>query len=127
MQLISEEIALLLDYSADARNTESFEIPSWATFIGVFIPTFTVDAVVRLQISRDNGANFVYVLDQADGEPVEICASGSDPAYVDISDWLRAFLGAPNQNVGRKYKVRFVHYDADETTSDKTFYVVCRA
>lgn len=130
LNMMSEEITALLDFSTDDDATEWFDVPPWALFVGVFIPTLTNDADVGIEVSRDGGTTPVPVVDLADGNDLVICGSTDDPAYVDISDYIRAFVGnrksATAEAAGvRPTKFRFT-VSVAEDTADMPFYVVFR-
>lgn len=74
-------VALNGTYSA------GFTIPDWAIFIGLYLPAMD-DGDIGLEVSLD-GTNYYPLLDITDGADVVICASGSDPGFVDISDLVR--------------------------------------
>jgi len=121
--LIEQEITSLLDISVSARNSVGFEIPSWTRYIGVFVPDFAVADNIRLAVSRDGGTTYVGVA-KVDGTDYKaILATGKDPMYVNLTEIMQAFFG---DSKAVPYKFRFERMAADETTSDKTYYVVVR-
>jgi hypothetical protein len=66
----------------------SFQIPQWAVFCGVWI--INIDAAnVGLSICETTGGTFQPILDPADGADLIICASASDPGFIDFSDFVR--------------------------------------
>lgn len=67
--------------------SEAFQVPDSTVFIGLLFPAMD-DGACGLEISID-GTNFYPVLDPTDGEDVVIMASGSDPGWIDISDFVR--------------------------------------
>ena len=70
------------------------------------------DGNIGLELSIDDGDNYNPVLDPADGADVVLCASGSDPGWVDFSDFIRAF---PQND---EYLIRFTC--ASQTTAAVT-------
>jgi len=85
--LLYESIDVLVDISADDDATTSFQVPPWAVFVGVLVPD--VDAGnVGIEISKDD-STFYPLVDPIDGADVVAVTSGSDPGWVDISDWIR--------------------------------------
>lgn len=75
-----------------ATASASFSPPPWATFIGAYFPDMDAGAV-DLEMSIDGGTIWVDVIDPADGVKVVVLASASDPGGVDISDFIRPFVG----------------------------------
>lgn len=67
----------------------SFSLQSWTTFVGAYFPAMD-DGDVGIEYSIDNGSNYAPVLDPVDGDNLLVVKSGSDPGWVDISDYLRA-------------------------------------
>jgi len=119
-----ERISVLLDYSADCNATVHFTLPQWATFVTVLIPDFTNNATVGIEISDDGGTTYYPVLDPLDGSDLVICASGSDPGFVDISDFIRAFI--PRECIQPPpTRFRFT-LSAAEDTADTTWYIFVR-
>lgn len=72
-----------LTIAKDAAISSSFQVPKWATFVGVYIPDIDAGAV-SLNISKDD-STFIPVLDPIDGDDYVVLKSGSDPGYIDIS------------------------------------------
>lgn len=85
--MIDEKLTILFDISEDADYSESFVVPDWAVFVGIYVPTIT-NANLTLQVSLDD-STFVPVIDLGDGQDLIIVASTYDPCYVDVSDHLR--------------------------------------
>lgn len=65
----------------------SFYVPYWALFVGLGLPAMD-DGVIGLEGSWD-GTNYHPLLDVSDGQDLVICASGSDPGIIDITDFVR--------------------------------------
>ena len=87
VNLSHERMDILVDISADDDKTTSFQVPGWAMFLGVLVPD--VDAGnIGIEISKDN-ATFYPLLDPIDGADVVAVTSGSDPGWIDVSDWIR--------------------------------------
>jgi len=72
-----------LTIASSGTTSTSFQVPRWATFVGVYIPDLDAGAV-SLNISKDD-STFIPVLDPVDGDDYVVLKSGSDPGYVDIS------------------------------------------
>ena len=43
---------------------------------------------IGLELSIDGGSNYDPVIDLSDGNKAVLVASGSDPGWVDFSDWI---------------------------------------
>ena len=71
-------------------GTEStkFKIPDNAVAVGVKIPDITA-GILYIECSDDEGVSFAKVVDPSTGEALIIADSGQDPAFVDISDYVR--------------------------------------
>lgn len=66
----------------------AFQIPQYATFVGVYVPD--IDAAnVTLQMALTSDGTYVDVLDETDGQAAVICASGSDPGFIDVTKFVR--------------------------------------
>lgn len=76
-----------------------FTTEPWAINFGAFFPPMD-NGVIGLELTLDN-TNYYPVLDPADGDDVVLCASGSDPGFVDFSK----FVSFVPDNVN--YKLRF--------------------
>ena len=99
------------------NDTESaaFSLQQDTLFIGVNIPAID-NGGVGVEYSVDNGGAYVPIINPATGDDVVILASGSDPAYVDISDYLRS--------IPRGYNERLLRFTcASQTTADVTLTV----
>ena len=83
-----------------ATVSSGFRIPAWATFVGVYLPAMD-NGNVGLHFSKDEGSNYVPILDPADAADLVVCASGEDPSAIDISDFVR---WVPS---GQKFLLRF--------------------
>jgi hypothetical protein len=75
-----------------AQVSGSFSIPEWALFAGALIPAID-NGVVTLQVSMDGGANYNTVCDPSTGAAWTLLASGSDPGFVEFSDFIRPLMG----------------------------------
>lgn len=105
--------------ASSGTYSAAFTIPDWALFTGVLIPD--VDAGdIGIEVSRD-GTNFYPLLDPISGNDVVILASGSDPGWVDISDFIR-FIGS--KGAQGDYQLRFTC--ASQTSGAVTLYVSFR-
>jgi hypothetical protein len=72
----------------NGTNGASFQIPQYAVFCGVWI--VDIDACnVGLSICETVAGTFQPVLDPADGADLIICATASDPGFIDFSDFVR--------------------------------------
>jgi hypothetical protein len=78
-----------LAVAANGTTSATFNFPDWAVFAELFFPAMD-NGAIGLESSID-GTNYFPKLDPADGEDLVLCASGSDPGSVDISDAIRAF------------------------------------
>lgn len=77
-----------LTVADEATASAAFQIPKYAVFVGVWLVDHDA-AVVGLSICDTSNGTYVPVLDPVDGEDLVICASGSDPGFIDISDFVR--------------------------------------
>jgi hypothetical protein len=73
--------------ASSGQVSESFQIPGWATFVGVLFPAMD-NGDVTLHVSLDD-STFHPVLDPSDGNDLIVCGSGDDPGWMDISDYVR--------------------------------------
>jgi len=80
-----------------ATVSSQFEMPSWATFAGIFLPSMD-DGPVGIELSMD-GSNFYPLLDPLDGQDLVIASSGADPGWIDVSDWIRFVPDQTSENV----------------------------
>jgi len=71
-----------------STNTTSFEMPNWASFAVAHIPSMT-DGAIGLEVTVD-GTNYAPMLKPDGSADLVVCASGADPAVIDISDHVRA-------------------------------------
>ena len=76
-----------LTVASGAAVSSTFQVYRWAMFVGLGMPAMD-DGVIGL-VAEYDGTNYYPILDPADGQDVVICASGSDPAIIDITDFLR--------------------------------------
>ncbi len=79
---------VVLAFGTDNTHTPAFKIPKSVMFMGVLVPNIT-DGAVGIEISIDKGGNYYPLIDSVDGADVEIMASGSNPGWIDFSDFLR--------------------------------------
>lgn len=70
-------------------NSSSFRLQPWTTFVGLYMPAMD-NGDIKMEYTRDD-STWIQVLDPTDGEDLVICASGQDPGFIDISDYVRAF------------------------------------
>lgn len=96
-------------------TSTSFRLPDWTMFAGMLFPDMDAGAIT-LQASRD-GTNFYPVLDPVDGQALVVLASGSDPGWIDISDYIRFLPGNGH--------IRVVSATAQNTAAI-TIYWYCR-
>lgn len=78
-------IEILINGTASA----GFEMPNWATFALAYFPDMDVGAI-GLEISPDGGSNYYPVLKPDGSADAVVVGSGADPAFSDISDYVRA-------------------------------------
>jgi hypothetical protein len=71
-----------------ATVSSAFQIAKWAVFVGLAFPAMD-DGVIGLSVCATSGGTYLPVLDPADGEDLVLCASGSDPGFIDMSDFVR--------------------------------------
>lgn len=124
---LDDKIAFIHDISVDTEKTNKVPIPDWARCVGVMIPSIDNGAVgIEVYESADTAyqnvaaalllssadTNWIPVLDLLDGADAEICASGSDPGYIDITPLLGAL---------RNVWIRFTM--TAQTTGDTTWYM----
>ena len=93
-----------------------FTVEPWAIFFGALFPDMDTGAI-GAEITLDD-TNYYPILDPADGADAELCANGSDPGWVDFSDWVR-FM--PDNT---EAKIRFTC--ASQTTKEVTITVIQR-
>lgn len=97
--------------------SSTFTVEAWSIFYGILMPEMD-NGVVGMEFSIDSGDNFFPVIDPADGEDAVLATSGSNPGWVDISDWIRFLPG----NV--HYLVRFTC--ASQTTAAVVLTIIMR-
>jgi len=85
--------------AANGTYSAGFTVEHYAIFYGALFPAMD-DGAIGLEISIDGGSNYNPVLDPVDGEDAVLVASGSDPGWIDFSDWIR-FLPENTQYVAR--------------------------
>jgi len=66
----------------------AFSLQPWTTFAGVYFPAMD-NGAIGIEYSLD-GSTYVPILDPADGNDLVLVTSGQDPAWIDISDYIRA-------------------------------------
>lgn len=74
--------------AATGTTSTAFRMPTWVSFVGLLLPAMD-NGAIGLEISIDNGATYHPVLDPADGEDLVVAASGADPGWIDVSDFIR--------------------------------------
>ena len=96
-----------LVWADNATVSGSFSVEPWAIFYGALFPAM-VDGAVGLELTI-NGTDYNPVLDPADGADAVLVASGSDPGWIDFSDWVRFFGHNLNLQAGSNtnLKARF--------------------
>lgn len=125
--LAQDKISFIHDISVSTTRTNAVPIPDWAKWVGVMIPDLDAGAIGIEVYESGSGAyydvaasallasattNWSPVLDISDGQDAVICASGSDPGYVDIIPFLGAL-----RNVWIRFTV------GTQTTADTTWYL----
>ena len=79
---------LVLNVANGATISAAFQMEPWAIFLGVLFPD--IDAGdVNLHVSLDGGTTYHPILDPLDGADAVLLTSGSDPGWIDFSDWVR--------------------------------------
>jgi len=88
------------DFSVDVRKTNAILVPAYATRIGVMVPdidaanvgievyesgTTEIDDITAASLLASSDTDWNPVLDSIDGADVIICASGSDPGFIEIT------------------------------------------
>lgn len=71
-----------------ATVSDEFQIRKDQIFIGLFVPAID-DGDLGIEVSQTSGGTFVPIIDPSDGADLVVLASGNDPGYVDVSDFLR--------------------------------------
>lgn len=92
--------ALTVTVAENGTYSGGFTVPVWGMFYGALFPDMDAGDI-GLEISMDNGSNYYPVLNPADGADAVLVASGSDPGWIDFSDWIRFMPG------DGKYMARF--------------------
>lgn len=81
-----EHISTIVVADEDTASA-AFQIRKDAVFVGLLIPN--IDAAdVTLTVCATSGGTFVPVLDPLDGADLVLLASGEDPAFIDISNYI---------------------------------------
>ena len=73
---------------AGAVISAEFQIQAWAIFVGILIPAID-NGDVGLEVSETSGGTFVPVAAISTGAALAVLLSGNDPAFIDISDFVR--------------------------------------
>lgn len=110
----SATIALNGTYSA------GFQVPGWASFALVYFPAMD-NGDIGMEISIDGGSNYAPFLKSDGSADAVLCASGAEPACIDISDYIRA---VPPGEEGNTY-LRFTC--AQQSSGAVTPYVFFKA
>jgi hypothetical protein len=97
--------------------SEAFSVDPWLRKVGVIFPAMN-DGAIGIEVTNDGGTTWYPVIDLADGADLDIVASGSEPCYVDITDYLRAI---PN-DAQKQWQVRFTC--ASQTGGARTVTIV---
>lgn len=102
---MANKISFIQDFSVDVRKTNAVLIPAHATKIGVMIPAITdgdvtievyesgttaIEDIAAASLLASADTDWNPVLDQDDGDDVVICASGKDPGFIDITEYVGA-------------------------------------
>jgi hypothetical protein len=104
-----------------AQVSSWFEIPSWAKKAAVYIPAID-DGAVSLFVTIDDGTTEAPCL-KADGSAdAVIAASGTDPCFQDITDFIRAL--PENSEYGVKCRFKF---GVAQNSAALTLYVYFKA
>lgn len=67
-------------------------IPNWASFACVYFPAMD-DGAIGIEVTIDGGTTNAPLLKDDGSADAVLCASGADPAFIDISDYIRALPG----------------------------------
>ena len=102
-----------LAVAQNATTSASFQIPRWATFVGVYVPDLDAGDLT-VHISKDD-STFIPVADITDGDDHIVVASGKDPLYMDLSpllasvpkDWYGRFVMASQTSAAVTLTVSF--------------------
>ena len=89
-----------VEVAINGTFSSAFTLESYAIFYGALFPSMD-NGNIGLELSIDNGGNYYPILDPADGDDAILCNTGSDPGWIDFSDWIR-FVGDNTE-----YKLRF--------------------
>jgi len=102
---------------ADSGTTSTWmDVPGWATGALLFVPDVD-NGAVGLEVTVNSGVSGTPML-KADGSAdAVLCASGADPAMIDISDYIKSIPG--NAEFGVKIRITC----ASQTTSGVTGYI----
>ncbi len=94
----------VLGATGDDYKSQAFQLPEWANYTGIFIPTLDVVGDISLEWMDEKNATAAKLLptantdwhpvgDPTDGADAVICVSGNDPMVVDVSVFVRALSG----------------------------------
>ena len=77
--------------TADGDSVSAaFQIRKDALFVGLHIYLMADNANVTLTMCPTSGGTYAPVLDPLDGADLLIAATGEDPCYIDISNYIMA-------------------------------------
>lgn len=116
----------VLGATGDDYKSQAFQLPEWANYTGIFIPTLDVQGDISLEwmdeknataakLASDQDTDWHPVGDPTDGAGAVINVSGNDPMVTDVSVFVRALSG--------KGYLRIVC--AGQQTSDLIFTIHC--
>ena len=80
-----------------AKLSGWISIPPWATFAGAIFPDMDAGDV-GIDMTPDGGTTPAPILKSDGSGDAVVCASGADPGYTDISDYIRALPSYNNPN-----------------------------
>ncbi len=103
----------------ETQVSGGFTVEPWVIFQGARFPAAASSANVGIALSIDGGTSYDPILDPADGADAIILASGSDPGWIDYSDFLR-FVP---QN--KRYLLRFT-FDANQSAGPYNIDIIQR-
>jgi hypothetical protein len=77
--------------TADGDSVSAaFQIRKDAMFVGLLLGTLVDNANVTLTVCATLAGTYAPVLDPLDGADLVIAATGEDPCYIDISNYIMA-------------------------------------
>ena len=65
-----------------------FDYEYWALFVGLELPAMD-NGAIYLDMEDSIDGSYHPILDPATGDDAVVCLSGSEPGFVDVTDWLR--------------------------------------